>query len=217
MVAAALAGRDAPSVRVVCAGASSERAAVLARDLVDAGVEALLSFGLAGALAPALDCGEVILAEAVRGPQGETFSCDAGWRGTLAARFDEAGLAHRSGALLASPRILREAAEKQAAHRQSGCLAADMESGAVAAVAVEAGLPFLAVRAVADRAQDRLPALVEKAVKPDGMPAVARTIGALLLHPWQLPATLRLARQSDQALTRLRRLEAVKDALFGGF
>src|SRR3546814_14779668 len=95
VVVTALAGRDAPSVRVVCAGASSERAAALARDLVDAGVEALLSFGLAGALAPELDCGEIILAEAVRGPQGEVFSCDAGWRGALAAGFDGAGLADR--------------------------------------------------------------------------------------------------------------------------
>src|SRR3546814_12171681 len=75
-----------------------------------------------------------------------------------------------------------------------------MESGAVATVAAEAGLPFLAVRAVADRADDALPALVEHAVKPDGMPAVGRTLAAMLKNPTQIPATLRLARRSTLAL-----------------
>lgn len=217
VVAAALAGRDVLPARVVCAGASSARAAALARELIEEGVEALLSFGIAGALAPDLDCGELLVAEAVRGADGRDYPCDREWRRTLAARLSEAGFAHREGALLGTSRILREAADKQAAQRDSGCLAADMESGAVAAVAAETGLPFLAVRAVADRAQDRLPALVEHAVKPNGMPAVGRTVAALIRHPAQLPATLRLARQSAEALRCLRRLEAVRDALFGGF
>src|SRR3546814_15928826 len=92
-----------------------------------------------------------------------------------------------------------------------------MESGAVATVAAEAGLPFLAVRAVADRADDALPALVEHAVKPDGMPAVGRTLAAMLKNPTQIPATHRLARRSNLVLASLRRLEPMKDALFGGF
>jgi hopanoid-associated phosphorylase len=204
-------------VRVACAGASAARAAVLARELVEAGIEALLSFGIAGALAPDLDCGALFVAEAVRGSDGRDYPCDGEWHRMLAARLSEVGVAPRDGTLLGTPRLLREAADKQAAHRDSGCLAVDMESGAVAAVAAEAGLPFLAVRAIADRAGDSLPAVVEHAVKPDGMPALARTIAALIRHPGQLPATLRLARQSAEALRRLRRLEAVKDALFGGF
>src|SRR3546814_11469473 len=92
-----------------------------------------------------------------------------------------------------------------------------MESGAVATVAAEAGLPFLAVRAVADRADDALPALVEHAVKPDGMPAVGRTLAAMLKNPTQIPATLRLARRTNLALARLRRIDPLKDAIFGGF
>src|SRR3546814_16785841 len=86
-----------------------------------------------------------------------------------------------------------------------------MEAGAVATVAAEAGLPFLAVRAVADRADDALPALVEHAVKPDGMPAVGRTLAAMLKNPTQIPATLRLARRSNLALASLRRLDPLKD------
>src|SRR3546814_8648617 len=140
IVASALVGQDALSVRVVCAGASGMRAAALARELVEEGVKALLSFGIAGALVPDLDCGELIVAETVRGSDGRDYPCNGDWHRTLAARLSEAGLTHRSGALLGTSRVLRDAADKQAAHRDSGCLAVDMESGAVATVAAEAGL-----------------------------------------------------------------------------
>jgi hopanoid-associated phosphorylase len=190
---------------------------VLARQLVEAGVGALLSFGIAGALDPEIDCGELVVTDRVRSPEGEDFDCDRQWRETLVRKLGEAAIQPRVGGLLASARTLRAASEKSAAYQASGCLAVDMESGAVAAVAREQGLPFLAVRAVADRAGDTLPALVETAVKPDGRPAIGRALAALARHPGDLPATLRLARQSELALARLRMLEAVKGALFGGF
>ena len=117
----------------------------------DQGVGALLSFGIAGALDPEIDCGELIVAEWVKGAEGETFPCHPGWRENLARRLGEAALHPRGGGLLASTRTLLEPADKTAAYRDSGCLATDMESGAVGAIAAEGGLPFLAVRAVAGR------------------------------------------------------------------
>jgi hypothetical protein len=39
----------------------------------------------------------------------------------------------------------------------------------------------------------------------------------LLRRPAEIPATLRLARQSELALARLRMLEDVKEVLFGRF
>src|SRR3546814_19953400 len=93
------------------------RAAALARELVEEGVKALLSFGIAGALVPDLDCGELIVAETVRGSDGRDYPCNGDWHRTLAARLSEAGLTHRSGALLGTSRVLRDAADTQAAHR----------------------------------------------------------------------------------------------------
>ena len=217
VVATALAGDDDFPVRVACAGASSARAAVLARQLVDAGVNALLSFGVAGALDPKLRSGDLVVATEVLIDDADLYPCDATWQEALHAALVETRLPFRRGMILGSKRLWRDAKDKEAIFEITGCLAVDMESGAVGAIAAEAGLPFLAVRAVADRARDALPALVEDAVLPDGRAAVGRTLAALIRHPSQLPATLRLARQSSQALARLRRLEAVKDALFGGF
>jgi adenosylhomocysteine nucleosidase len=207
---------DAP-VRVVCAGADATRAAVLSRELVAEGAGALLSFGIAGGLAPDIESGELILAERVCGSGLEDYACDARWRAAVAARLSEAMVAHRGGAILGGARVLRSVADKDSAYRESACLAVDMESAAVAAIAAEAGLPFLAVRAVADRASDTLPSLVESAVKPDGRANVGRAVAVLLRHPSEIPATLRLARQTELALARLRMLEAVKSALLGGF
>jgi adenosylhomocysteine nucleosidase len=207
---------DAP-VRVVCAGADATRAAVLSRELVAEGAGALLSFGIAGGLAPDIESGELILAERVCGSGLEDYACDARWRAAVAARLSEAMVAHRGGAILGGARVLRSVADKNSAYRESACLAIDMESASVAAIAAEAGLPFLAVRAVADRARDTLPSLVENAVKPDGRANVGRAIAALIRHPSEIPATLKLARQTELALARLRMLEAVKGALLGGF
>jgi hopanoid-associated phosphorylase len=212
-----LVGEDDTSVRVLCAGSSTVRAAVLARQLVDAGVEALLSFGIAGALDPQLRSGELVIADDVLVDDADLYPCDRAWQEALRAALVEARLPFRRSTILGSKRLWREAEDKKAIFEITGCLAVDMESGAVAAIAAETGLPFLAVRAVADRAGDSLPSLVENAVLPDGRPAVGRTLAALLKHPREIPATLRLARQSGRALDRLRRLEAAKDALFGGF
>lgn len=217
VVATALIGDDACPARVLCAGASSRRAAVQARQLVDLGVEALLSFGLAGALDPALGSGDVVIARQVRSDAGDLYPCDAGWQEALHAALVETRTPCRRGAILGSARLWRRPADKRSLFAATGCLAVDMESGAVAAIAAGAGLPFLAVRAVADRAEDALPPLVEHAVKPDGMPAVGRTLAAMLKSPAQIPATLRLARRSERALASLRRLEPVRDELLGGF
>jgi hopanoid-associated phosphorylase len=217
VVATAMLGDTSPSVEIVCAGASASRADRLARQLVANGAEALLSFGIAGALAPDLDCGDLVIADGVRSTNGNDYACHAAWRAALSVELARSALPHRQGAVLASARALMLANDKQKAYRDSGCLAVDMESGAVAAVAADAGLPFLAVRAIADRAQDSLPTLVENAVRPDGMPAIGRALAGMIRRPGEIPAVLRLARQSELALARLRMLEAAKAALFGGF
>ncbi len=219
-VASTLLAEAALEAEIVCAGASAERAAALAEELVAGGCEALLSFGIAGALAPDLDCGDLIVADEVLVDAigvSEVYDCDPNWQEALYLALDEAQLPYRRGVLIGSHRLWREAKEKDAIFEITECLAIDMESGAVGTVAAEAGLPFLAVRAIADRARDTLPSLVESAVHRDGRPAVGRAIAHLARHPSEIPATLRLARQSELALARLRMLKDVKEVLFGRF
>ncbi|HIP80570.1 MAG TPA: hypothetical protein EYH07_19185, partial [Kiloniellaceae bacterium] len=122
-------------ITVVCAGANSGRAVQLAETLVAGGATALLSFGIAGALHPALEVGDLVLAESVRSPGGQHHPCHDGWHRSLHAKLSENMSVLRSGTIYGSTETLLTVAQKSQAHAASACLAVDMESHAVAAVA----------------------------------------------------------------------------------
>ncbi len=219
-VVTAMLDDGAGEVSVLCAGASAERAGQRARELVRDGAEALLSFGVAGATDPDLQSGDLIVAESVlldEDGKGDRFPCDANWRAALNGALASARLPCHGGMLIGSAKLWRDPKDKEGVFARTGAVAADMESGAVGAVAAKAGLPFLAVRAIADRARDALPALVTTAVRPDGRTAVSRVLAALARRPGDIPGTIGLARRAELALARLRMLEAVKAPLLGRF
>jgi hopanoid-associated phosphorylase len=169
---------------------------------------AVLSFGIAGGLAPDVATGELLVASALR-EAGENHAVDVGWAARLHARCGA-----RSGIIAASGTLLASAADKAALHRASGALAVDMESGAACRFAAARGLPFAALRAVADGPQDVLPEAAAVGLHPDGSPAPWRVLGALLRRPGDLPALLRLARASAAAHATLRRaLASAGDAI----
>jgi adenosylhomocysteine nucleosidase len=191
---------------IACAAADPSRARDGARRLLREGAGALVSFGIAGGLDPNLAPGDLVLAERVMSPEGDAVATDPDLRATWAAAAAAAGLHHVDGSLMESARILASAAEKRAAHRSSGAVAVDMESRAVAGVAAEAGMPFIAVRAIADPAGRPLPRSVIGSIGPNGGPRVGRVILRVCLRPWEAPALLQLRRDTNAALESLRRL-----------
>ncbi len=201
-------------VRVYCAGADSTRAEERAELLLAEGATALISFGIAGALDPALASGDLILAHSVRAPEGQHYAVDETWRVAVAGSLPGQAATVRQGMILGSTETLLTTDQKAAAFGASGCLAVDMESHAVAAVAARHGVPFLALRAIADTADTPLPAFVTDAVKANGETAVLRAMGALAAQPWQLPAAFRLSRRSTLALARLGEAMRKSEALF---
>ena len=79
------------------------------------------------------------------------------------ARAPERDNHARSGRLLTSARSVGSVEDKAALFERTGAVAVDMESAAIAEVAEQHGLPFLAVRVVVDSAGDVLPAAVTAA------------------------------------------------------
>jgi adenosylhomocysteine nucleosidase len=71
----------------------------------------------------------------------------------------------------------------------------DMESLAVAEVAVSRRVPFVAVRVIVDGAGDVLPKAVTAAADAAGHLRLWRVLAALTLAPADLPALIRLARR----------------------
>ena len=184
---------------VACSGARPERGQAEVARLIEAEVAGLVSFGLAGALDPALRPGDLVVAEAVILPGGRRLEVDAGWR----ARLGAASGAHL-GAVAGSDRLLATAAMKREVRERTGALAVDMESHVVAEAAAAAGLPFAVIRAIGDPAERALPLTALAFVNPQGRIRAGAVIG-ILARPLELAALLRLGLETRAALRTLRR------------
>ncbi|HEX7382631.1 MAG TPA: hypothetical protein VF265_10820 [Nevskiaceae bacterium] len=178
-------------VRLRLAGMGAERAAKAAQKLLDDGAGALVSWGTCGALQSELFAGDVVLPHAVRDEAGTVYDTDARWRTRVrAALSPELGSAHE-GVLLSAARPWATAAEKRRGGA-AGAAVVDMESAAVARVALDVGVPFLAIRVIVDAVDVTIPSAAIAGVD---------TLGRV--RPW--PFALQLLRRPGQ-LMRLPRL-----------
>jgi hopanoid-associated phosphorylase len=202
-------------VRVACSGASAERARSEAARLIAEGVAAVVSFGLAGGLAPELNRGDLLLPEIIRDTGLAVWSVDPIWRERVRACLAGGGLEVRSGALVGSERIVARASEKRALFEATGAEAVDMESHEVAAVAAAAGIPFLVLRALADPHDQVVPQVAREALRPDGRVRLRGILGGLIRQPSEIVALLRLARESARGLTSLRRAAGLAGPALG--
>lgn len=179
---------------VTIAGMGGAAAAVGARNLVDAGAAALVSWGMAGGLDPALAAGRIFLPSEVAAIDAPSVTTARRWRGQLSAAL----VAHQPltcGKLLTSSRSIASVAAKAALFRETGAVAVDMESLAVAQVALAHGLPFIAVRVILDGAGDDLPVPVRDAADASRQLHVWRLLGQMLLAPAAVMPVIRLTRR----------------------
>jgi hopanoid-associated phosphorylase len=171
-------------------------AARLASELAGAG--GVVSFGLCGALDPALAVGDVVIADGVLFG-GARHATDSAWTAALYGALPSA----RRGDMASGDVIVASAAAKAALRRATGAVAVDMESHAVARAAAAAGIPFAVVRVVSDGAASALPRAAQAGFKADGEPDVAAVIRALAARPWELPALIRTALDAEKAFKSL--------------
>lgn len=198
---------------VKVSGMGYERARCAAQDLVKAGAGTLMSWGTAGALDPALDCGTVVLPSKVTAYEVRSgrhahfhFRTDPLWRERVAGAL-ATDTAVAEGTLLsyAGPVATKEA--KSVLFDSTGARAVDMETAAVAEVAAARQLPFMAIRVVVDTAQDSLPEVLVRALAADlrGRPLLSALALPLLCAPAQWGQVARLAARNRLALRSLRR------------
>ncbi|MGE5146054.1 MAG: nucleoside phosphorylase [Candidatus Eiseniibacteriota bacterium] len=197
-----------------CSGGSVERARFGVERMIEDGVAGLLSFGMAGGLDPALKAGDLLVADRiVAAADGASHAGDAAWAAALVAPRDEApGCPECRLAVLAGvdePVVTVEAKRRLA--ERTGAVAVDMESHVVAEAAARHGLPFIALRAIADPAGRTIPSAALAGLAPDGGTRPLAVMARLALRPWQIPAVMRLAADSAAALGALRGV-ALRDA-----
>lgn len=205
--------RGNPDIDLECAGADAGRAAALAGRMAERGCRGLVSFGIAGALDRSLATGTVLLPERVAF-EDRRWACTDAWRQSLERTLaDEMDV--RAGILAGSPVAVRTTADKAALNRDTGAVAIDMESHAVAAVAAERGLPFLVVRVVADPRDQEIPSWMPELIDDTGHVRGLRTAVSLLTHPGDWFEVDRLRRQSRVALDVLGRVAVLAGPRFG--
>lgn len=198
---------------VFCAGGSAERAREGALRLVATGAGALLSFGIAGGLAPSLKPGALVLADAVIAPAGRCTATDRGWRERLQQRAG-AVCTMTVAPVAGQDRVIASAADKRSLFGRTKAAAVDMESHGVAAAAEAAGVPLLVLRAVADPAGRAIPSSALHGLAPDGRRRALPVIGGLLKKPWETVPLVRAAWDSRTAIESLSRVVALDPGAF---
>lgn len=184
---------------VVIGAGDRERTAALVESAVK-GANCLMSFGIAGALAPDLRAGDVVISAEVVS-DGNSWHVDEWFQTRVADLAREIGAFQ--GPVLGARAILGTEAEKSRAWRETGALAVDLESDVVARIASQAGIPFLVARTIADTAFRELPPAALLPLSEAGTPNLARVLGSVLRRPRQIGTLIRLARETRMALLAL--------------
>jgi adenosylhomocysteine nucleosidase len=169
----------------------------------------IISFGVAGGLAPELRPGDCIIGSAVLSGSN-LMPTDHMWSQRLLQTFPKAV----SGAILGVSDPICQPRDKRALYVNTGAIAVDMESHIVAAVGAAHGLPVAAMRVITDPAERVLPASSVAAMRPDGTTNIGAMIRSVLRRPSEIPALFQTALDAFAARATLLRGRHLLDPIF---
>ncbi len=202
----------ADKLLVVYSGAGEKNAHKAAELLIAKGATCLMSWGCAAGLDQSLKPGDLVLANILLDADRQRVNFDVSWH-QYSKLMLQKSLKVLSGCLLESKELVSSSDEKKSLHLATNATVLDMESVAVAKVAVAHQLPFLAVRAVADPVTMSLPKAVQHALTPQG-DIVLRKLGWFLVcHPSEIVGLIKLALHFSAAKKTLSKVAKQLDVL----
>jgi len=156
-----------------------------------------IASGFAGSLKPAYKVGDILAARAVqRLGKSKIIECS---RNLFMAAYENKAIEAKM--FLTTDKVIATVEEKQ---RMSPFAdAVDLESFAILSVAKEKRLPAVAIRVVSDRLDEDMPADIDMTVDERGRIKIGGVFMHVASHPLQLPALIRLGRQSHTAAEAL--------------
>ena len=170
----------------------------------------IVSFGIAGALAPLLKIGDVIVAtHVVHGD--ERYATDAQWLAILRAELPRA----TPGIVVGHDQIVSHIDGKRRLLALSGAHAVDMESHIAARLAARHGIAFAAIRAISDAANRGLPPAALVPLKPSGRIRLGGVMHSVATEPSQIRDLLRTGREAGRAMRALLRSRNVLGLFLG--
>lgn len=195
---------------IAVSGIGPHNAMRAAERLLACGVTRLANWGVAGSLSSDMASGDVLVVDRICYARDDPgFATDADASEHLAATLSTA-LHVRRGTLWSTAQPVATPSEKLALAERSGALAVDMEAAPIAAVALRAKLPFVAVKAICDPAGRELPAGIVRALDGADEGWSLRMVSAIAFGG---PATWRAAHALARDFRRARRSLATAAAL----
>jgi len=184
-------------VPVVCGGDGTHLERSLAR-IMAAGCKGLISFGVAGGLAPGLNPGTCIVGSSVI-DNDEERPTDARWAQRLRRIIPDTVY----GPLLGVRQPIALSADKSALHAQTGALGVDMESHVVARAAARDGVPLAVIRVVVDPVERTIPRSALAGTRADGTINPLGVVRSLMRHPRDLYGLVRMSLDARAARATL--------------
>lgn len=188
---------------LILSGMGREPARRAAQKLVEAGADCLAGFGTAGALAPELKPGDLVLAEEVS-EAGKKYAASAELTTTARERLSRNGITVQTGTLACAAEPVATVEAKRELFGQTGAIAVDMESAGVFDAARRNGLPAFVLRVIIDAAHVALPDIALQRVDEFGEVDAPGLALDLARSPGQIPAVIRLACAARRAGRTMR-------------
>jgi adenosylhomocysteine nucleosidase len=193
----------------VATGLGIRRAADTARRALPsfASADLVIATGLAGALSEELQPGDLVLADRLvldderPGLAPTTIAIPPVDLARFKAALEAHPLKFATGAILTAARILKNGAAKRDARANTGALAVDMESAAIAAETHRCGMRFVCVRAVLDTVDEEI--VGAELAGPDGEVRLLAAAGFVLRNPAAVIALAHMARSLNRATAAL--------------
>lgn len=208
------------SIVLAYSGAGESNARTAAELLVAQGATRLISWGCAAALCATLKPGDLILADCLIDADGARIDLLSDWHSYTLNLLSTTLIVH-TGSLAESKHIVATGKDKRHLYSQTGAIALDMESIAIAKVARQNKLCFLAIRAIADPADMDLPKAINHSFNNEGDIVLTKLLSFIALHPAEVPGLIRLGLHFHAAKTTLKlvakqlaHLSAPPEALF---
>jgi hopanoid-associated phosphorylase len=184
----------------VIGGGDAELLVGRLEEAVQAGAKGIVSFGIAGALAPLLQPGDTVIAtHVVHGD--DRYSTDARWTAVLRQKMPYATAA----IIVGHGEIVSHIDGKRRLFALSGAHAVDTESHIAARIARRHNIPFAAIRTISDAATRGLPPAALVPITPAGKVSFTRVLGSVAFEPQQIPDLLTTGREAGRAFRALLR------------
>ncbi len=193
----------ADKIMLAYSGAGANNARSASELLIAQGATRLISWGCAAALSETLKPGDLVLADTLIDAEGAQINIDPDWH-NYAKNLLSTALKVHTGSLTESKGIVATSQDKKQLHRHSGAIALDMESIAIAKVALQYQLPFLAIRTIADPVSMDLPKAINHSLNNEGDVVLSKLLLFIALHPAELPGVIKLGLHFNKAKNTLK-------------